>query len=163
MTEYFDLILWMGDLNYRIESNLEHIHKCLLNMNILELREYDQFTIEKRSNRININGFKEKEISFLPTYKYNTKEDVLVISKKRPPGWTDRFLFKTKLKHFQVIEYNSIKHIIKSDHKPVYFICNITIPEYNGKLKQNDSFPFDRKCSKKCFIFLFFINLLTHH
>jgi len=115
----------MGDLNYRIDNNSEFIKKCLSNNNSQDLLEFDQLTLESKSNRLSLNGFEEAEIKFNPTYRYkegtNDYDD-----KERVPGWTDRILYKIKNKQIVNKGYGDLK-LTLSDHKPVYGLFDITM------------------------------------
>lgn len=63
--------------------------------------------------------FAEGEILFPPTFKFDkgTKE-YDTSHKQRIPAYTDRILFKPK--GVKVIEYDSVRNAIHSDHRPVY-------------------------------------------
>ena len=123
-TDYFDICLFMGDLNYRIEKKSEFIQKCLSENRLKELLEHDQLKLESNSKRLSINGFEEAEITFHPTYKYIDGTDNYD-SKECVQGWTDRILYKhkkNKLLSFVNKGYSDIKKLSLSDHKPVFGI-----------------------------------------
>ncbi|XP_069775934.1 phosphatidylinositol polyphosphate 5-phosphatase type IV isoform X3 [Narcine bancroftii] len=74
-------------------------------------------------------GFKEAEISFPPTYKFDTGCDVYDSSaKKRTPSYTDRIIHKSRQKgDILVVKYGSCASIKTSDHRPVYCFYQIKI------------------------------------
>ena len=90
ITDQFDVAIFMGDLNYRINSCIEYINICLYKNDLNNLIKYDQMKNEIYENRLNINNFKEADIIFPPTYKYLTDT---CIYDENIPGWTDRILY----------------------------------------------------------------------
>ncbi len=63
--------------------------------------------------------FAEGEISFPPTFKFDKgSNDYDTSHKQRIPAWTDRILFKPN--NVRVIEYDSVREALHSDHRPVY-------------------------------------------
>ena len=70
--------------------------------------------------------FKEGEICFPPTYKFDKGTQVYDTSRKqRVPSWTDRILYLNDSDRVQLQEYFSVPEIMISDHKPVYAIFDI--------------------------------------
>lgn len=133
-----DVVFWLGDLNYRISSNIseEDIFNLILSDKWNSLLDNDQLLLEKSNSEV-FRDFQEKEIRFPPTYKfilgtneYDGRED----KKKRPPAWCDRILYRI-LNGITVSviqqEYNSYQALTISDHKPVYgtYECNISISD----------------------------------
>ena len=65
-----DVIIWLGDLNYRLNLPEDAI-VCLLRDKKLDLlKEFDQLTICKKAGEI-FEGFTEPRLDFFPTYKYD--------------------------------------------------------------------------------------------
>lgn len=90
---------------------------------IKRLREKDELKL----NAGPWDSWKEGEITFLPTYKYNLKatspsKPSALFSKSRNPAYTDRILFKSLKSDVKVVVYDSIPGIGFSDHQPVYGI-----------------------------------------
>ena len=124
-----DFVVFMGDLNYRL--NLRNINIDDIRINYLNYIPYDQLNQEKKNIK-NIFGFEEGKINFLPTFKYKNNTDNFDADNiNKLPAWTDRILFTKRTTNFsvldvQLIEYNSMQNIIMSDHKPVYSYFNLT-------------------------------------
>lgn len=71
----FSAVFWLGDLNYRIsEMDSDLVRRLADTGKYDELLENDQL-IKQRSERKCFRGFKEGEIKFKPTYKYDPGTD----------------------------------------------------------------------------------------
>ena len=129
----FDFIIFMGDLNYRINNS--NLDMNLIKREYLQFLDDDQFKIEINSKRLNLLGFTEGEINFKPTFKYwnNTSNFQYIDTHNidQVPGWTDRILYRIKEMEEENIlldaiqeKYDSMHDIEMSDYKPVfsYFI-----------------------------------------
>jgi len=125
----FDFIVFMGDLNYRI--NNPNLDMNLIQKDHLQFLDNDQMKIEINSKRLNLLGFTEGEINFKPTFKYwnNTSNFQYIDTHNidQVPGWTDRILYKIKEKERESSlldvkqeKYDSMHDIEMSDHKPVF-------------------------------------------
>ncbi|XP_074045276.1 inositol polyphosphate 5-phosphatase K isoform X2 [Macrotis lagotis] len=130
-----DLLLWFGDLNFRIEDyGLCFIQESINNQQYSELWKKDQLNMIKKTDSL-LQQFQEGPLLFQPTYKFDiNSENYDSSEKKRKPAWTDRILWRLNrdllknsvdseecerffsliLKNYQ----NHMKHKI-SDHKPV--------------------------------------------
>ena len=114
-----DVLVWIGDLNYRISLPEDEAKTMLKSNPYSEILEYDQLTIERRGGRV-FEEFDEVPISFPPTYKYDPGTNVFDTSeKKRTPSWCDRILVR-KQDLVSVRQYSSCMDVMTSDHKPVY-------------------------------------------
>jgi len=135
VSDGFDICIWLGDFNYRIDMKLNEVQQYLkgeIKQNIPHLLKYDQLKLEVEKGELFINKFIEAEIKFCPTYKLIVGSDDYVLEEggDRIPGWTDRILYKSKnRKTLKLIEYNSIPEIVFSDHKPVYGVFEIDLTE----------------------------------
>ncbi|KAJ5104831.1 hypothetical protein NUU61_002178 [Penicillium alfredii] len=74
---------------------------------ISSLLAHDQLLIQQRKGTVFHKGWREGEISFLPTYKYDIGSVAMFDSseKHRGPSWCDRILFRTRrdmMKHEQL-------------------------------------------------------------
>lgn len=63
-------IVWMGDLNYRVEMSRIQALELIYQKKIKSLRQFDQLTNEIARLQV-FKGYKEAEIMFAPTYKYD--------------------------------------------------------------------------------------------
>ncbi|GBG77777.1 hypothetical protein CBR_g24225 [Chara braunii] len=72
--EFYDLVIWSGDLNYRVEGNRQSADVVIQKRMIEVLKANDQLTREMRAGHV-FQGYKEGPINFLPTYKYDSDSD----------------------------------------------------------------------------------------
>ncbi|KAG2176616.1 hypothetical protein INT44_007280, partial [Umbelopsis vinacea] len=132
-----DHLIWVGDLNYRINLTEAEVKAALQRRDLKLLSEYDQLNIERGSGRT-FHVFDEGEIDFLPTYKYDAGTNRYDTSeKRRAPAWTDRVLWRKARVHLephaesghhsdiQLTSYSSCMDMMMSDHKPVNAIMNL--------------------------------------
>jgi len=129
INKQIDFIIFMGDLNYRL--NTENFNIETIRQNYKEYLNFDQFVFER--NRLKVDYFLEGEINFLPTFKYKNGSDEFDYSKRdNYPAWTDRILFlkKSTIKNVfdvNLKKYDSMQNINMSDHKPVYAYFELII------------------------------------
>lgn len=124
-----DLILWFGDMNFRIEDfGLLFVQECITKKRYKELWEKDQLCIAKKQDQL-LREFQEGPLLFPPTYKFDKHSNNYDTSeKKRKPAWTDRILWRLKRQPakanpsgFLLTQKNYVSHMTYSisDHKPV--------------------------------------------
>lgn len=101
---------------------------------LLQLLRHDQLKKQIYLGRA-FRGFKEGDIGFMPSFKYDKGSDRLDSSGKyRPPAWTDRILFASNqpafADKFHVLEYSCFdcRH---SDHRPVFARLSIDLDKTN--------------------------------
>ena len=119
----YDIIIWMGDFNYRVNKTMEEIEDIYRSKKEMTLLEYDQMNYEIRNYNLKSFGYKEGKINFLPTYKYtdNYTNEIICDMSDHIPSWTDRIIYKVDEKKFKVIENdendkdNKEKPIIKDE------------------------------------------------
>lgn len=69
------ILIWSGDLNYRVNYlKQDTIIKMVNEKRIDELLQYDQLLIERSAGRT-FQMFEEGQITFNPTYKYDSGTD----------------------------------------------------------------------------------------
>lgn len=127
-----NIVLWIGDLNYRIsELDVDSVKDLITKKDFETLHSYDQLKRQIDEEAVFV-GFEEGEIDFQPTYKYDTGSDKWDTSEKcRIPAWCDRILWKGK--NIQQEHYQSHMALRTSDHKPVSSLLIIGIKRVNSE------------------------------
>ncbi|GMT00587.1 hypothetical protein PENTCL1PPCAC_22761, partial [Pristionchus entomophagus] len=136
-----DIIIWLGDLNYRINSQVNglsnsDVRRIASSSEMTRLVKFDQLREQQSFGKIFV-GFKEGPISFPPTYKYDIGTHIWDTSEKaRSPAWCDRILWwsgdeDTKI---SLNSYTSIPSVTLSDHKPVRAELNLEVRTINQRV-----------------------------
>ncbi|PUZ65021.1 hypothetical protein GQ55_3G189900 [Panicum hallii var. hallii] len=112
-------IIWLGDLNYRLNLSYERTHELISKQDWDGLFEKDQ--LEKELGKgCTFDGWVEGAISFPPTYKYEFNSEKYVSdatkSGRRTPAWCDRILSYGK--GTRLLSYKRAE-LTFSDHRPV--------------------------------------------
>ncbi|XP_072096520.1 phosphatidylinositol polyphosphate 5-phosphatase type IV isoform X1 [Mobula birostris] len=131
VTTRFDNVFWFGDFNFRLDVKRAVIDELLHSStkdNLCSILHYDELTKKLQEGSV-FKGFKEAEINFPPTYKFDLGSDVYDSSaKKRTPSYTDRIVCKSRQKgDILVVKYGSCNSIKTSDHRPVYCFYQVRI------------------------------------
>ncbi|VDM25235.1 unnamed protein product [Toxocara canis] len=115
-----DIIIWMGDFNYRISLPGEIVKAAVRAEQFAQLTPNDQLT-QQRALGNTFMEFEEGTLNFAPTYKYDTFSDDYDTSEKcRAPAWTDRVLWKDTTKRSAVkLQWYGRSELKTSDHRPV--------------------------------------------
>jgi hypothetical protein len=102
-----DSMIFVGDLNYRIELPRERVLELINQEDVATLLQHDQLEKAKRANP----EFQDfQEIHFLPTYKFDLNSDLYDTSpKQRTPSYTDRILISSH-KTPIILEYQALAH-----------------------------------------------------
>jgi len=116
----FDHVMWMGDLNYRIDLERDRTLELIARRDFATLYAADQLRFYRENHSCFVN-FVEGHINFPPTYKYERGNREYTTDRMRVPSWCDRILWKSmpgrKLKQ---LSYSCADAITTSDHSPVY-------------------------------------------
>ncbi|XP_075704508.1 phosphatidylinositol 3,4,5-trisphosphate 5-phosphatase 2 [Rhinoderma darwinii] len=124
----FTHLFWFGDLNYRLDMDVQEILNFISRKEFEPLLKVDQLNLEKEKNKIFLR-FSEEEITFPPTYRYERgSRDTYVWHKHKPtgvrtnvPSWCDRILWKSYPEtHIICNSYGCTDDIMTSDHSPVF-------------------------------------------
>jgi len=112
-------IIWLGDLNYRIDLSYERAHELISKQDWDGLFKRDQLKRELRKG-CTFDGWFEGVISFPPTYKYEFDSGSYVNNEsksgRRTPAWCDRILSYGK--GIRLLSYKR-GELTLSDHRPV--------------------------------------------
>ncbi|KAI9290691.1 DNase I-like protein [Neoconidiobolus thromboides FSU 785] len=118
-----DHLIWLGDLNYRLSLSSDQVISRLKNKDYKYLLKYDQLKLQQSAGKVFV-GFKEGDIDFQPTYKYDIGTNQFDSSeKKRIPSYCDRILWKSENDNeegvMEQLSYKAHMELTSSDHKPV--------------------------------------------
>ena len=132
----YDLVIFSGDLNYRINMEIKDIQKYIKNNDYETLLEKDQLYHSLIKKELDLDDFFEGHITFMPTYKFIDGTSDYDFE-ERVPGWTDRILYRANnLNDVIQCKYSSIRDVVLSDHKPVYAIFKINFNNDENKEKK---------------------------
>ncbi|OMJ07581.1 Inositol-1,4,5-trisphosphate 5-phosphatase 1 [Smittium culicis] len=125
-----DLVIWAGDLNYRLDlpSSFD-AQELIKKKNYASLVLFDQLSYQMNNGAIFKGGYKEQLIEFCPTYKFvkGTSDYDIRADVPRVPSYTDRILYNQISKELQTrqLNYYCCDTFLFSDHKPVCSIFEI--------------------------------------
>ncbi|CAH2035262.1 unnamed protein product [Thlaspi arvense] len=133
-------IIWLGDLNYRINLSYEKTHELIARKEWQKLLESDQLSREMTKGNV-FEGWSEGTLDFPPTYKYEINSENYIgdeqESGKRKPAWYCLCLHTLWLQHYSCNKHTNRcdriiwngkgikllsyvrKEIKLSDHRPV--------------------------------------------
>ncbi|KAL8140068.1 hypothetical protein V2J09_006089 [Rumex salicifolius] len=136
-----DRIIWLGDLNYRIDMSYRSVRALVEMQNWRALLDRDQLRIQQRKGRA-FREWSEGHIYFPPTYKYLHNSDkyagdaVQPKEKRRTPAWCDRILWYGKGLH--QLSYVRAESRF-SDHRPVCGMFWAEVESVQGGLRRTMS------------------------
>ncbi|XP_061862442.1 phosphatidylinositol 3,4,5-trisphosphate 5-phosphatase 2 isoform X2 [Colius striatus] len=128
LTLRFTHLFWFGDLNYRLDMDVQDILAHLTKKEFEALLAVDQLNLEREKNKVFLR-FSEGDICFPPTYRYERgSRDTYSWQKFKPtgvrinvPSWCDRILWKSHPEtHVVCNSYGCTDDIVTSDHSPVF-------------------------------------------
>ncbi|KAM9795447.1 inositol polyphosphate phosphatase-like 1b [Neosynchiropus ocellatus] len=138
----FTHLFWCGDLNYRLDLDVQDILKHVSKREFEELMCADQLTRERHKRKAFLN-FKEEKIAFPPTYRYERgSRDCYLWQKYKTsgvrvnvPSWCDRILWKSYPDtHIVCTAYGCTDDIFTSDHSPVFATFQVGVtPKFSWK------------------------------
>ncbi|KAK9518239.1 hypothetical protein VZT92_023551 [Zoarces viviparus] len=144
----FSHLLWCGDLNYRLDLDVQDILKHVSKREFEELMCADQLTRERHKRKAFLN-FKEEKIAFPPTYRYERgSRDCYLWQKYKTsgvrvnvPSWCDRILWKSYPEtHVICTAYGCTDDIFTSDHSPVFATFQVGVTsQFNCKTDTHSS------------------------
>ncbi|PKA61153.1 Type I inositol 1,4,5-trisphosphate 5-phosphatase 1 [Apostasia shenzhenica] len=120
-------IIWLGDLNYRINLSFERTFELISKREWFKLAENEQLNVELKKGRA-FDGWSEGIINFPPTYKYEVNSDRYTGDDpkvgRRIPAWCDRVLSFGK--GTRLLDYRRTE-LKLSDHRPVTAIFMVDV------------------------------------
>ncbi|TUB03091.1 Phosphatidylinositol 3,4,5-trisphosphate 5-phosphatase 2A [Bagarius yarrelli] len=157
----FTHLFWFGDLNYRLDMDIQEILNYINRKEFEPLLKVDQLNLEREKNKVFLR-FAEEEITYPPTYRYERgSRDTYVWQKQKAtgmrtnvPSWCDRILWKSypethivsnsyglpKSSEQAYIEFENIEAIVKTASRTKFFIeFYSTCLEEFKKSYENDS------------------------
>lgn len=157
ITHQFHHVFWFGDLNYRIDLDVQEVLGAVKHHNYGKMKTYDQLRVEKDKGNVFL-GFEEESVHFPPTYRYKRGScDYIWQKTKRTgvltnvPSWCDRVLRhsfpKTKI---TCTSYGCTDNVRTSDHWPVFCTFNMPLPFTESP---DQSIPKSPKCGNCKIIF----------
>ncbi|KAM9849589.1 inositol polyphosphate phosphatase-like 1b isoform 2-T2 [Aulostomus maculatus] len=144
----FTHLFWCGDLNYRLDLDVQDILKHVSKREFEELMCADQLTRERHRRKAFLN-FKEEKIAFPPTYRYERgSRDCYLWQKYKTsgvrvnvPSWCDRILWKSYPDTHMICKaYGCTDDIFTSDHSPVFATFQVGVTsQLNSKTDTGSS------------------------
>ncbi|SCV67135.1 BQ2448_5781 [Microbotryum intermedium] len=121
-------LIWMGDLNYRIDLPRADVLRMTEAKEWDMLLRFDQLKIQQK-HKLAFADFVEAPITFPPTFKFDVGTSTYDTSEKqRTPSWTDRILWLSiKDEGVKCLEYKSCPEVLMSDHKPVTALLEVEV------------------------------------
>ncbi|CAM4613451.1 unnamed protein product [Lepidochelys olivacea] len=154
LTLRFTHLFWFGDLNYRLDMEVQDIFAHVNKKEFEALLAVDQLTLEREKNKVFLR-FSEGDISFPPTYRYERgSRDSYVWQKFKTtgvrinvPSWCDRILWKSHPEtHMLCNSYGCTDDIVTSDHSPVFATFEVGVTSQFVPRKAAGSSPESLAC-----------------
>ncbi|CAH9101609.1 unnamed protein product [Cuscuta europaea] len=129
-------IIWLGDLNYRINLSYEKTLELISKKDWPKLIESDELIRELKKGRA-FDGWSEGILNFPPTYKYEMNSDKYHGEDPKPgrrtPAWCDRILSSGK--GMRLLSYRRCE-IRLSDHRPVTATYVVEVEVFSSRKLQ---------------------------
>lgn len=129
-------IVWLGDLNYRINATFEKAHHLISRKDWSNLAEMDQLKNELKRGCA-FDGWAEGVLNFPPTYKYELNSDDYVggdvKTARRTPAWCDRILSYGR--DMTLLKYGR-SELNMSDHRPVMAVYLVEVEVFSSRKLQ---------------------------
>ncbi|MED6132653.1 Type I inositol 1,4,5-trisphosphate 5-phosphatase [Stylosanthes scabra] len=129
-------IIWLGDLNYRINLSNMETRALILKKQWSKLFEKDQLMQELKNGGV-FDGWSEGALNFPPTYKYEVNSDKYYGEDpkvgKRSPAWCDRILSHGK--GMRLLNYRRAE-LKLSDHRPVSATYMVEVETFSPRKLQ---------------------------
>ncbi|NXY00204.1 SHIP2 phosphatase, partial [Centropus bengalensis] len=154
LTLRFNHLFWFGDLNYRLDMDVQDILAHITKKEFEALLAVDQLNLEREKNKVFLR-FSEGDISFPPTYRYERgSRDSYMWQKFKPtgmrinvPSWCDRILWKSHPEtHVVCNSYGCTEDIVTSDHSPVFATFEVGVTSQFVPKKAPGSDPESLAC-----------------
>ncbi|XP_071165133.1 phosphatidylinositol 3,4,5-trisphosphate 5-phosphatase 2-like isoform X5 [Mytilus edulis] len=136
VTNQFHHVFWFGDLNYRVEDNIEVILEKCESQDIQYLLGKDQL-LKTQHNKKAFCGFEEARIEFMPTYRlprHKPEYNYDWLKKKNSgdrinaPSFCDRILWRSYPEtYIENKTYGCAEKVLGSDHRPVFASFNVGV------------------------------------
>eukprot|EP00759_Apiculatamorpha_spiralis_P022534 PhF_6_TR26668/c0_g1_i3/m.38739/K15909/SHIP2, INPPL1; phosphatidylinositol-3,4,5-trisphosphate 5-phosphatase 2 len=136
-------VFWCGDLNYRIEGELERVIQMSDSGRFEELYKMDQLRKEIEKGNVFF-GFEDTLPYFPPTYKYKVVHGRPLPKREydaglgRIPSWCDRVLYHSICRSEDSLDTATLCHfgccdeMQTSDHSPVHAVFDVTTRVYHN-------------------------------
>ncbi|NWX97306.1 SHP2A phosphatase, partial [Nothoprocta ornata] len=154
LTLRFTHLFWFGDLNYRLDMDVQDVLTHIIKRDFEALLAVDQLNLEREKNKVFLQ-FSEGDISFPPTYRYERgSRDNYVWQKFKTtgvrvnvPSWCDRILWKSHPEtHVVCNSYGCTDDIVTSDHSPVFATFEVGVTSQFVPKKAPSSSPEPLTC-----------------
>ncbi|KAH9311866.1 hypothetical protein KI387_026901, partial [Taxus chinensis] len=149
-----DMVIWLGDLNYRLDDiSYDEAIYYIANKQLDLLLVKDQLIREMKAGSV-FQGMQEGNITFPPTYKFDKDQigwqGYDSSEKRRVPAWCDRILFHDSSNSISaecnltcpivcsVAWYDACMDVTNSDHKPVRCMFDVDVARIDESIRRRE-------------------------
>jgi len=143
---YHDYVFWIGDLNFRLDSEklaFDEVDLMVSKDELGKLLSFDQLSRARKSGDA-FSELNETLPTFPPSFKYRVGTSTY--DPKRFPSWTDRILYKANVANYENYKLSLNQHsytahadFLDSDHKPVS--SNFSLAVFSTKISNDLLLP----------------------